>query len=191
VATRPFHVIDIDINMLESQKSYRNLLKSELIIEEQDATSLNYPDSSFSKVIAVSSIEHIPRDGDIKSLHEFSRILKTGGKCLITVPFGRYEEVDHPWYYDGFERRYDMENLQKRLLADHELEVETLLFISSPKSPFINEICEKIGNIFEIYYKGNYHETADNLSIGLTLGWIELTDDPSGSFGALLCLRKK
>jgi ubiquinone/menaquinone biosynthesis C-methylase UbiE len=183
-------VIDIDVRMLEAQREYRNKLNSKLIIEEQDATSLGYPDLSFSRVIAESSIEHIPGDGDIRSIHEFSRILKTGGKCLITVPFGKYEEVDHPWYYQGFERRYDRENLEKRLLADNDFVVETLLFMSPPKSPFIDEIYGKVGNIFEIYYRGNYHLTSDNLSIGLTLGWIELTEVPRSSFGALLCLIK-
>jgi ubiquinone/menaquinone biosynthesis C-methylase UbiE len=185
------HVIDIDIRMLESQRRYMDQLKNEIIIEEQDATNLSYPDSSFTRVIAESSIEHIPGDGDTRSIREFSRILKPGGKCLITVPFGKYEEVDHPWYYAGFERRYDMENLQKRLLVDDNLKVETLLFMSSPESPFIEEIYAKVGNIFEVYYRGNYHNTADRLSIGLTLGWIELTEVPRSSFGALLCLKKK
>jgi ubiquinone/menaquinone biosynthesis C-methylase UbiE len=185
------HVIDIDSQMLESQRSYRNKLKSELIIEEQDATRLDYPDSTFTRVIAESSIEHIPGEGDIQSIHEFSRILKPGGKCLITVPFINYEEVDQPWYYAGFERRYDMENLQRRLMADDDLKVEKLLFMSSPQSPFIDEMYGKIGNIFDIYYKGNFHQTADNLSIGLTLGWIELTEVPCSSFGALICLTKR
>lgn len=184
------HVIDINIRMLESQRKYRDKFNIPLIIEEQDATHLLYPDSTFNKVIAVSSIEHIPGNGDIQSVKEFSRILKIGGKCLITVPFGRYEEVDHPWYYEGFERRYDLDNMQKRLLACEEFEVETSLYMSQPQSGFIEQVYEKAGNIFEIYYKGNYHETADNLSIGLSLGWVELTEEPRSSFGALLCLRK-
>jgi ubiquinone/menaquinone biosynthesis C-methylase UbiE len=184
------HVIDIDIRMLESQRTYRDQLKSKIIIEEQDATHLDYPDSAFTRVIAESSIEHIPGDGDTRSIREFSRILKPGGKCLITVPFGPYEEADRPWYYHGFERRYDAENLQKRILSDDKLEVEKLLFMSSPESRFVHEIYEKI-DIFGHYYKGNYHQTADNLSIGLTLGWIELTEVPRSSFGALICLRKK
>jgi len=164
------YVIDIDINMLESQRRYCSALNCELNLEEQDATSLKYPDKYFDKVIAISSIEHIPKNGDILSVNEFSRVLKKGGKCLITVPFGDYEEIENPWYYSGFERRYDLDNLNKRLLSAPNIKIEKLLFLSTPETEFIDEVGEKVGNIFEIYYKGNYHITKDNISIGLTLG---------------------
>jgi SAM-dependent methyltransferase len=184
------YVVDIDINMLESQRQYRSALNCELNIEEQDATDLIYPDEYFDKIIAISSIEHIPGDGDILSITEFSRVLKKGGKCLITVPFGDYEEIKYPWYYSGFERRYDLENLNKRLLFTHNMNIEKLLFLSTPETEFVHEVGEKVGNIFEIYYKGNYHITKDDISIGLTLGWIELTEVPTSSFGALICMTK-
>jgi SAM-dependent methyltransferase len=184
------YVIDIDINMLESQKKYCSALNCELNIEEQDATNLKYPDEYFDKIIAISSIEHIPDDGDIYCAKEFSRVLKKGGKCLITVPFGDYEEIKNPWYYSGFERRYDLENLNKRLLSAPKMKIDKLLFLSTPETEFVHEVWEKVGNIFEMYYKGNYHITKDDISIGLTLGWIELTEVPRSSFGALICLTK-
>ena len=184
------YVIDIDINMLETQRKYCADLNCELNIEEQDATNLKYPDAYFDKIIAISSIEHIPDNGDILSVREFSRVLKKGGKCLITVPFGDYEEINNPWYYFGFERRYDLENLNKRLLSAPNMKVDTLLFLSTADTEFVNEVGKNVGNIFDIYYKGNYHITKDGISIGLTLGWIELTEMPKSSFGALICLTK-
>ena len=107
------------------------------------------------------------------------------------MPFGDYEEKKQTWYYAGFERRYDLENLHKRLLSVSDLEVEELLFLSSPETGFVHEKANKLGNIFEIYYKGNYHITNDDLSIGLALGWIELTEEPRSSFGALISMIKK
>lgn len=184
------YVIDIDIKTLDTQRKYCEMVNCSLNIEEQDATKLSYLDESFDKIVAVSSIEHIPEDGDVTSVKEFSRVLRPGGKCLITVPFGKYAEVDNPWYYAGFERRYDLENLHKRLISVSDLEEEILLFLSPPESGFVNEIYNKLGNIFDIYYKGNYHITDDDRSIGLTLGWIEVTEKPRESFGALICMKK-
>lgn len=185
------HATDLDIDVLDIQKKYCSILNCSLNIEAHDATKLAYPAEYFDKVIAISSIEHIPENGDILSVKEFSRVLKPGGKCLITVPFGNYEEKKQTWYYTGFERRYDIKNLRKRLLSVSDLEVEELLFLSTPEAGFVHEIAEKLGNIFEIYYKGNYHVTNDDLSIGLTLGWIELTEEPNRVFGALICMIKK
>lgn len=185
------YVTDLDIGVLDMQKKYCSILNCFLKIEAQDATKLTYPAEYFDKVIAISSIEHIPENGDTLSVREFSRVLKPGGKCLITVPFGDYEEKKQTWYYAGFERRYDLENLHKRLLSVSDLEVEELLFLSSPETGFVHEIANKLGNIFEIYYKGNYHITNDDLSIGLALGWIELTEEPRSSFGALISMIKK
>ena len=185
------HVTDLDVGVLEIQKRYCSQLNCSLNIEAQDATKLTYPAEHFDKVIAISSIEHIPENGDTLSVKEFSRVLKSGGKCLITVPYGDYEEKKQTWYYAGFERRYDLDNLRKRLLSVSDLEVEELLFLSTPNAGFVHEIAEKVGNIFEVYYKGNYHITNDDLSIGLTLGWIELTEEPRSSFGALISMIKK
>jgi SAM-dependent methyltransferase len=168
------HATDLDIGVLDIQKKYCSILNCSLKIEAQDATKLTYPAEHFDKVIAISSIEHIPENGDTFSVKEFMRVLKPGGKCLITVPFGIYEEKKQTWYYSGFERRYDLDNLRKRLLSVSDLEVEELLFLSTPNAGFVHEIAELVGNIFEVYYK-----------------WIELTEEPRSSFGALISMIKK
>ena len=57
-----------------------------------------FPDDFFDAVTAVSTIEHIGlgryedqtySDGDKKAINEIKRILKPGGKAIITVPFGK------------------------------------------------------------------------------------------------------
>ncbi len=72
-----------------------------------------FSDALFDVVISVSTIEHIGLDntmlyttdnakcesdsyGFIPAVTEFRRILKKGGICLITVPFGR--QGVHGWY---------------------------------------------------------------------------------------------
>jgi len=76
---------------------YRKGLRHErLTFVEGDIRQTNFPRAFFDIVTAVSSIEHIGFDGDSinpqgdkKALQELARILKPGGKLLMTVPFGR------------------------------------------------------------------------------------------------------
>lgn len=72
-----------------------------------------FADASFDAVVSISTIEHIGLNntllytsessknendilGFVPAVKEFRRILKPGGVCLITVPFGRREVYD--WY---------------------------------------------------------------------------------------------
>jgi SAM-dependent methyltransferase len=72
-----------------------------------------FRDASFDVVVSVSTIEHIgldntmlytsdatkkenDADGYLSAINEFKRILKPGGFCLITVPYGKHEVQG--WY---------------------------------------------------------------------------------------------
>lgn len=54
-------------------------------IRNEDATQLTFPDSSFDFVLSFEVLEHIPNYK--AALAEFSRILKPGGKLILTAPF--------------------------------------------------------------------------------------------------------
>ena len=69
-----------------------------------DICKTPFPDDFFDAVTAVSTIEHIGlgrwgdptySDGDKKAINEIKRILKPGGKAIITVPFGKRTIVYH------------------------------------------------------------------------------------------------
>jgi SAM-dependent methyltransferase len=72
-----------------------------------------FGDQVFDTVASISTIEHIgldnqmlytgdprdaetDRDGFVPAVQEFKRILKPGGTCLISVPFGKRENLG--WY---------------------------------------------------------------------------------------------
>jgi SAM-dependent methyltransferase len=78
-----------------------------------DLRRTDFADHVFDVVVSVSTIEHIGLDntqfysddpsknendatGFVPAVEEFRRILKPGGLCLITVPFGR--SGVHGWY---------------------------------------------------------------------------------------------
>jgi SAM-dependent methyltransferase len=53
-------------------------------VHKGDITAIPFPDRSFDMVLATDIIEHV--DADEKALEEVARILKPGGRAIITVP---------------------------------------------------------------------------------------------------------
>jgi SAM-dependent methyltransferase len=97
-----------------------------IVMTQADVREMPYEDSYFDLITCVSTLEHIGRDnssyriesglethGDVKTMLEFQRVLKTGGQLLVTVPFGTLR------YYDWF-KQYDLN-------AWHELVGQTAL----------------------------------------------------------------
>lgn len=95
----------------------------------EDAKRLSFADETFSIVYSVSVLEHIGNDSDIKAIKEMARVLKPGGKLLITVPlvttyteewkerdvFGcQVRSSDRNVF---FSRYYDVNSLQSRLIG--------------------------------------------------------------------------
>lgn len=64
-----------------------------------DITSLPFSDKSFSTIICVHVLEHIPDDR--KAMREIHRVLKPEGKAILQIPFGEktIEDID-----DGTEK---------------------------------------------------------------------------------------
>lgn len=149
---------------------------AEYHIEQQDARCLRYPDCYFDKIYAISVLEHIEEDGDSKAVREIARVLKAGGLCCLTVPFaGQYREsaIDHEIYYKKpangkpifYERHYDRESLQSRLIRSSGLSLTGLEFYGERLFPY------------EHYYNALPHL----LRIALA---------PAGPFFSKLCLSK-
>lgn len=90
-----------------------------------DLREMYFKNDSFDEIVSQSTIEHIDMDNSIygyvekntrneksyeylKAVSEMLRVLKPGGKLLITFPFGKYE------YHDFFQQ-FDQEMLVKVL----------------------------------------------------------------------------
>ena len=70
-------------------------------VEYADLMDLQYADFTFDKVLAVSVIEHV-LDGE-RAMREMVRVLKPGGRLLLTTEFNsqvgkRYSEADGSFY---------------------------------------------------------------------------------------------
>jgi ubiquinone/menaquinone biosynthesis C-methylase UbiE len=82
-----------------------------------DATEIPVPDSSFDVVLCTEVLEHVPEP--IKVVNEFARILKPGGKILLTAPLGSgiHQQPYHfyggytPFWYQKFLEAAGFENI--------------------------------------------------------------------------------
>ncbi len=65
-----------------------------------DILSIPVSDASFDVIICTEVLEHVPEP--ILALREFSRILKPGGKLLLTAPLGSGIHQEPYHYYGGY-----------------------------------------------------------------------------------------
>ena len=96
-----------------------------------DARNLPFPDSRFDVVTSISVLEHVPEFGDSLIMKEAWRVLKPGGRLVITVPcakahFEEYRDADIYGFGDPrtvvggkifFQRFYDKKSIEERLCA--------------------------------------------------------------------------
>jgi len=195
------YATEMDRTRLRRQKSYRRTLglgrRDSFIVQCEDATRLSFADGSVDFVTAVSTIEHIPGDGDIRAMAEFARVLRRGGLAVVTVPTDAiYIENQTPFHYAGFERRYDPAALRSRLFRP-ELKVVDQLYMVSPPGEVLQQFNESFREFLQgdswsdTWYKNGWHDQYPDVSILLTVGLIRLSPDPGGSFGGCLAFEKQ
>jgi SAM-dependent methyltransferase len=88
--------VDIDPEALEGQE--RDTVVA-------DMRALPFDDASFSSVVAVQSIEHVPDPG--RAVAEAARVLEPDGAAVFVTPnrltLGRPEEIIDPYHYVEFD----------------------------------------------------------------------------------------
>jgi len=77
-----------------------------------DITDIPTPDSSFDVVLCSEVLEHVP--DPTHALDEFARIVKPGGKLIITAPFSSNVHMAPYHYCTGFSKYWYEHHLAKR-----------------------------------------------------------------------------
>mgnify|MGYP003454477030 CR=1 FL=1 len=120
-----------------------------------DGVSLGLKSDTFDKVYSISVLEHIPGDGDTKTMRELARVLKRGGRLVVTVPYAsryRTERAGRDVYnlHNGetgvfhWSHFYDEQSLRKKLIDASGLELEGIYFGYGPGSALWKRI-ERMG----------------------------------------------
>lgn len=71
---------------------------------EGDIWEIKEKDSHFDAVLCTEVLEHIPYPNE--TLAEFARLLKPGGKLILTAPSNCLRHMDPFFFYSGFSDRY-------------------------------------------------------------------------------------
>lgn len=119
LASRGFTVIGLDVNPYPYRHPNFRAVRA-------DAMRMPFAGGAFAGVLAVSVVEHIgighygdplAERGDQATIREIARVLKPGGRAVITVPFGVAQR-------DDFQRVYDPPGLRELLAPLAVLSVE-------------------------------------------------------------------
>jgi ubiquinone/menaquinone biosynthesis C-methylase UbiE len=126
-----FSIIDRPKDEIK-EKVYQ-LQNGRFTIEVCDARKMKFPDSAFDAISFISSIEHIPNNGDLLAIKEASRCLRRGGRMFISVPYSqKYEEGKS--HGGHFERKYNYNALLERLVNPSNLNIKSSGFIFDSKT---------------------------------------------------------
>jgi SAM-dependent methyltransferase len=126
-------VTSVDELEREIETWQRLAADEKLTFQVADGRSLPFEKASFHHAYSISVLEHIADDGDEQALRELARVVKPGGRVIVTLPFAvtyredwrnRPEFVDHG-EVEGryfFQRWYDDERLDRLIAAVPALE---------------------------------------------------------------------
>ena len=138
LARRGVHVTSVDEHGPEIER-WRKLTPREpnLRLKVADGRRLPYSDGSFDHAYSVSVLEHIPDTGDVEALNELGRVVRPGGRVVVTLPHARgaWDEdrdrplsADHGPSPDGryfFQRWYDSTRVDALVAAAPSLRLES------------------------------------------------------------------
>lgn len=133
---------DYFVHSHEDIRRMRSISPDKLHTMVEDGRHLSYEDNFFTKVYALSVVEHIPDDGDSLCVKEIARVMSQGGRCVLTVPFWPTSKVEYrgeDFYWAGssksggngqvfYQRRYSEEDLYSRLIEPSGLKLNKLTY---------------------------------------------------------------
>ncbi|OIP11224.1 MAG: hypothetical protein AUJ96_02715 [Armatimonadetes bacterium CG2_30_66_41] len=114
----PEHFVGIDI-----EPDYARWIEDSgaTAFQVMDATAMTFLDETFDRVFSVSVLEHIQDDGDTRAAQEIARVLKPGGRAVLTFEWG---PLFVPWCaFPVGGRIYDTAAFMERIVEPSGLEL--------------------------------------------------------------------
>ncbi len=95
LANLPTESIGVDISRRGLELASEGVPDARLI--QGDMTALPIQSASADAITAYYAVFHVPRAEHSTVFSEFRRVLKPGGKLLMTLPTGRFETIREGW----------------------------------------------------------------------------------------------
>ena len=87
-----------------------------------DIWDIKEVDEKFDVILCTEVFEHIPYP--IKTIKEFQRLLKKGGKLILTAPGNSLRHMDPYFFYPGFSDRF-----YERILSENNFEINEIISV--------------------------------------------------------------
>ena len=97
---------------IDKSEAYDATLPTNAEFKQMQVPPIGFADESFDYVISFQVIEHIKRDKDF--VREVSRVLRKGGKFIVSTPNAPMSLTRNPWHI----REYNEGELRELLAAD-------------------------------------------------------------------------
>lgn len=97
---------------IDKSCAYDASLPDNTRFQQMEVPPISFPDESFDYVISFQVIEHIKRDKDF--VKEVSRVLRKGGKFIVSTPNAPMSLTRNPWHI----REYTEQQLRDLLAAN-------------------------------------------------------------------------
>jgi len=145
LAQQDFKVLTSDLNpTISKQRKWVQRAVGDqvsLSICMANGTRLPLGDCMFDSVTCISTIEHLPENGDRLMVREIERVLKSGGHCFISVPYA--VSMREGTWGRWFQRWYDVTAASMRLVQPSGLTLVERGFLMGGK----------IGKLADAWYK--------------------------------------
>lgn len=108
-----------------------------------DLANLPYADDAFDALVSYHAIIHVPKEEHAAVLDEFHRVLRTGGRLVVTMGTDEFEDEDDDWLDTGTTMAWSIHGRERNreLVVDAGFDVES-----------IEEIDDELGGSFEFYH---------------------------------------
>lgn len=102
-----------------------------------DCWDIPVESGKFDYALCTEVLEHVPYPNE--SIKEISRLLKKGGKFILTIPSHSLRHMDPYWFYPGFSN-----NWITRILPEHGFQIEKLEAIGGYSTWLVGELFRTI-----------------------------------------------
>jgi SAM-dependent methyltransferase len=144
-----------------------------------DITDIPRPNESFDAILCAEVLEHVP--DPIKVIAELSRLLKAGGKLILTAPFCSLTHFAPYHFSTGFNRYW-----YEKHLDDNGLEIEEMT-VSGNYFQYLGQELHRVMFVINKYSVGTHVDPKDIEAMNTVLNMLARFDKESKNSWELLC----